>query len=203
LLGSRFRGNGGHGEYGRDEYQNFVAYMRKLDMHELNRKSPEAFKEAEKVPIIVVLDNIRSMHNVGSVFRTADAFLLQGIYLCGYTPRPPHRDITKTALGATETVVWKYFDTTKAAVLELKDEGYEIWSVEQVEKSVPLNKFDASNKKLAIVFGNEVSGVENEILQQSDGFIEIPQMGMKHSLNISVAAGIVLWELVRGKVPNP
>jgi len=203
LLGSRFRGNGGHGEYGRDEYQNFVAYMRKLDMHELNRKSPEAFKEAEKVPIIVVLDNIRSMHNVGSVFRTADAFLLQGIYLCGYTPRPPHRDITKTALGATETVVWKYFDTTKAAVMELKDEGYEIWSVEQVEKSVPLNKFDASNKKLAIVFGNEVSGVENEILQQSDGFIEIPQMGMKHSLNISVAAGIVLWELVRGKVPNP
>ncbi len=172
-------------------------------MHELNRKTTEDFKEAEKLPIVVVLDNIRSMHNVGSVFRTADAFLLQGIYLCGYTPRPPHRDITKTALGATETVAWKYFNTTIEAVQELKDESYEIWSVEQVEKSVPLNKFDASNKKLAIVFGNEVSGVENEILQQSDGFIEIPQMGMKHSLNISVAAGIVLWELVRGKVPNP
>ena len=174
--------------------------MRKLEMHELNRKSPEGFKEAEKVPIIVVLDNIRSMHNVGSVFRTADAFLLQGIYLCGYTPRPPHRDITKTALGATETVAWKYFNTTKEAVQELKDEGYEIWSVEQVEKSIPLNKFDDSDKKLAIVFGNEVSGVENEILQLSDGCIEIPQMGMKHSLNISVAAGIVLWELVRNRI---
>ena len=177
--------------------------MRKLEMHELNRKTTEAFKEAEKLPIVVVLDNIRSMHNVGSVFRTADAFLLQGVYLCGYTPRPPHRDITKTALGATETVAWKYFNTTKEAVQQLKDEGYEIWSVEQVEKSVPLNKFDPSNKKLAIVFGNEVSGVENEILQLSNGCIEIPQMGMKHSLNISVAAGIVLWELVRGKVPNP
>jgi 23S rRNA (guanosine2251-2'-O)-methyltransferase len=140
------------------------------------------------------------MHNVGSVFRTADAFLLQGIYLCGYTPRPPHRDITKTALGATETVAWKYFNKTIEAVQELKDEGYEIWSVEQVEKSVPLNKFDASDKKLAIVFGNEVSGVENEILQLSNGCIEIPQMGMKHSLNISVAAGIVLWELVRNRI---
>jgi tRNA G18 (ribose-2'-O)-methylase SpoU len=174
--------------------------MRKLEMHELNRKSPEAFREAEKLPIVVVLDNIRSMHNVGSVFRTADAFLLQGIYLCGYTPKPPHRDITKTALGATDTVAWKYFPTTKEAILQLKDEGFGIWSVEQVEKSIPLNRFDASNKKLAIVFGNEVSGVENEILQLSDGCIEIPQMGMKHSLNISVAAGIVLWELVRVRV---
>src|SRR4030095_5238830 len=169
--------------------------MRKLEMHELNRKSTDAFKQAEKVPIVVVLDNIRSMHNVGSVFRTADAFLLQAIYLCGYTPRPPHRDITKTALGATDTVAWKYFDSTKEAVQHLKGEVYEIWSVEQVEKSVPLNRFDASDKKLAIVFGNEVTGVENEILQLSDGCIEIPQMGMKHSLNISVAAGIVLWEL--------
>ena len=174
--------------------------MRKLEMHELNRKSPEAFREAEKLPIVVVLDNIRSMHNVGSVFRTADAFLLRGIFLCGYTPRPPHRDITKTALGATDTVEWKYFPTTKEAVLQLKDEGYEIWSIEQVEKSVPLNKFDASNKKLAIVFGNEVNGVDSEIIKLSTGCIEIPQMGMKHSLNISVAAGIVLWELVRQRM---
>jgi 23S rRNA (guanosine2251-2'-O)-methyltransferase len=192
--------HGGHGLRGDDECQNFIFFMRKLEMHELNRKSPEAFKDAEKVPIVVVLDNIRSMHNVGSVFRTADAFLLQGIFLCGYTPQPPHRDITKTALGATETVAWKYFQTTKEAVLSLQDEGYEIWSVEQVENSIALNKFDSTGKKLAIVFGNEVSGVENEILQLSNGCIEIPQMGMKHSLNISVAAGIVLWELVRGRV---
>lgn len=172
-------------------------------MDELNRKSVEAFRESEKIPIIVVLDNIRSMHNVGSVFRTADAFLLQGIYLCGYTPRPPHRDIHKTALGATETVTWKYFGATMEAVQELRAAGYRLWAVEQVENSVPLNGFNANQPApLAVVFGNEVSGVDAEVIKACDGCIEIPQLGMKHSLNISVAAGIVLWELVRTRLKN-
>jgi tRNA G18 (ribose-2'-O)-methylase SpoU len=175
--------------------------MRKLSMDELNRKSVAAFKESDKIPVIVVLDNIRSMHNVGSVFRTADAFLLQGIYLCGYTPQPPHRDIHKTALGATETVAWKYFATTQEAVQALREDGYQLWAIEQVENSVPLNDFDANQPApLAVVFGNEVEGVDAEVIKLCDGCIEIPQLGMKHSLNISVAAGIVLWELVRTKV---
>lgn len=170
-------------------------------MDELNRKSVDEFRESDKIPIIVVLDNIRSMHNVGSVFRTADAFLLQGIYLCGYTPQPPHRDIHKTALGATETVHWQYFDTTLEAVQALRAAGYRLWAVEQVENSVPLNDFDANQTApLAVVLGNEVSGVEAEVIKACDGCIEIPQLGMKHSLNISVAAGIVLWELVRTKL---
>lgn len=170
-------------------------------MDELNRKSVTDFRESDKIPIIVVLDNIRSMHNVGSVFRTADAFLLQGIYLCGYTPQPPHRDIHKTALGATETVTWKYFATTQEAVQELRESGYQLWAIEQVENSVPLNQFDTNQPApLAVVFGNEVSGVDAEVIKACDGCIEIPQLGMKHSLNISVAAGIVLWELVRTKL---
>lgn len=170
-------------------------------MEELNRKSVHEFKASEKIPLVVVLDNIRSMHNVGSVFRTADAFLLQGIYLCGYTPQPPHRDIHKTALGATETVDWKYFNTTVQALGSLKDEGYTLIAVEQAENSIPLHSF-AGNEydKLAVVFGNEVSGVDNEALKICDACIEIPQFGMKHSLNISVAAGIVLWEMVRKRV---
>lgn len=172
-------------------------------MDELNRKSVEAFKESDKIPVIVVLDNIRSMHNVGSVFRTADAFLLQGIYLCGYTPQPPHRDIHKTALGATDTVAWKYFATTQEAVQTLREEGYQLWAIEQVENSVPLNDFDTNQPApLAVVFGNEVTGVDAEVIKLCDGCIEIPQLGMKHSLNISVAAGIVLWELVRTKVKS-
>jgi 23S rRNA (guanosine2251-2'-O)-methyltransferase len=175
--------------------------MRKLSMDELNRKSVSAFKESDKIPVIVVLDNIRSMHNVGSVFRTADAFLLQGIYLCGYTPQPPHRDIHKTALGATETVAWKYFATTQEAMQALRADGYQLWAVEQVENSVSLNEIDANQPApLAVVFGNEVTGVDAEVIRLCDGCIEIPQLGMKHSLNISVAAGIVLWELVRTKV---
>jgi tRNA G18 (ribose-2'-O)-methylase SpoU len=175
--------------------------MRKLSMDELNRKSVHEFKEAEKMPVVVVLDNIRSMHNVGSVFRTADAFLLRGIYLCGYTPQPPHRDIHKTALGATETVEWKYAETTVEAVKRLKDDGYKVFAVEQVESSIALNKFDMNqHEPVAVVFGNEVSGVEQEVIKLCDGCIEIPQLGMKHSLNISVAAGIVLWELVRTKL---
>lgn len=175
--------------------------MRKLSMDELNRKSVADFKASEKIPIIVVLDNIRSMHNVGSVFRTADAFLLEGIYLCGYTPQPPHRDIHKTALGATETVEWKYFETTLDAVNQLKNDGYTVVAAEQVDTSVSLNEFDTNAfDKLAVVFGNEVSGVDEEVILACEGTIEIPQAGMKHSLNISVATGIVLWELVRERI---
>lgn len=174
--------------------------MRKLSMDELGRMSVDEFRQAPKNPVLIVLDNIRSMHNVGSVFRTADAFLAEGICLCGYTPQPPHRDIHKTALGATETVDWLYFPTTFAAVLALKERGYKIFAVEQAEGSVSLEKFTGSNSKIAVVFGNEVEGVDSEVLKLCDGCIEIPQLGMKHSLNISVAAGIVLWEMVRGKL---
>ena len=175
--------------------------MRKLSMEELSRKSVREFKDAEKMPVVVVLDNIRSMHNVGSVFRTADAFLIKAIYLCGYTPQPPHRDIQKTALGATETVEWCYHHDAVKAVQSLRNEEYSIFAIEQVEQSIPLHEFKPREyKKLAVVFGNEVSGVGNEVLQLCDGSIEIPQFGMKHSLNISVAAGIVLWELARLKI---
>ncbi len=168
-------------------------------MDELGRLSVTAFKEAEKHPIIVVLDNIRSMHNVGSVFRSADAFLVEAICLCGYTPQPPHRDIHKTALGATETVDWIYFDQTRDAVLALRNRGYRVFAIEQVDTSIPLQNFDNNGEPVALIFGNEVEGVNADLLDLCDGSIEIPQFGMKHSLNISVAAGIVLWEMVRGK----
>ena len=168
-------------------------------MEELNRKSVEEFKVSEKLPVVVILDNIRSMHNVGSVFRTADAFLIQELILCGYTPRPPHRDIHKTALGATETVMWRYNAETLNAVRELQERGFQVLAVEQAEGSIPLNAFSITQKPIAVVFGNEVSGIEDDVLQACDGGIEIPQYGMKHSLNIAVAAGIVLWELVRKK----
>ena len=172
--------------------------MRKLETGELNRKTIDQFRAAEKIPVIVVLDNIRSMHNVGSVFRTADAFLLQGIYLCGFTPRPPHRDIHKTALGATETVEWTYFDRAIDALDILLAKGYQLYAVEQVEGSIALQEFaPARDQKLAVVFGNEISGVGAEVLSRCTGSIEIPQQGMKHSLNISVAAGIVLWEICK------
>ncbi|MEO7530044.1 MAG: RNA methyltransferase [Sediminibacterium sp.] len=174
--------------------------MRKLSMDELGRLSVDAFKKASKSPVVVVLDNIRSMHNVGSVFRTADAFLAEGICLCGYTPQPPHRDIHKTALGATETVDWMYFATTMEAVLALKERGYQLFAVEQVEGSVSLEKFNTKDQKIAVIFGNEVEGVDSEVIKVCDGCIEIPQLGMKHSLNISVAAGIVLWEMIRTSV---
>jgi 23S rRNA (guanosine2251-2'-O)-methyltransferase len=169
-------------------------------MDELGRMSVDEFKQAHKNPVMVVLDNIRSMHNVGSVFRTSDAFLVSGICLCGYTPQPPHRDIHKTALGATETVDWLYFPTTLEAVTELKQRGYQIFAVEQAEGSISLERFVSADTKIAIVFGNEVEGVNNEVLKLCDGCIEIPQLGMKHSLNISVAAGIVLWEIIRNKI---
>ena len=163
---------------------------------DLNRKTVEEFREADKFPIVVLLHNIRSMHNVGSVFRTADAFLIGGIWLTGYTPRPPHRDIHKTALGATDTVHWEYSENVHEAIELLKQEGYRIFAIEQVENSVPLNVFKrVPNEKIVLIFGNEVTGVESAVLSECEGSIEIPQFGMKHSLNVSVAAGIVLWEL--------
>ena len=172
--------------------------MRKKTMQELQRKSVTEFRDAKKIPLIAVLDNVRSMHNVGSVFRTADAFLLTSVFLCGYTPVPPHREINKTALGSTETVDWKYFPSTAEALKHLNEEGYEIWAVEQVHDSIILNEIEwQGNEKLAVIFGNEVSGVEDDILRLCKGSIEIPQSGMKHSLNISVAVGIVCWEFVR------
>ncbi len=174
--------------------------MRKLSMDELNRKTVDEFKQSEKMPIVIVLDNIRSMHNVGSVFRTADAFLIKGIYLGGFSPQPPHRDIHKTALGATETVDWTYFPETTDAINALKQDGYEVWAIEQTEGSLMLNDlWMEKNEKIAVVFGNELEGVSADVIKLCNGCIEIPQFGMKHSLNVSVAAGIVLWELVRGK----
>jgi len=171
--------------------------MRKLSMDELGRKSVEDFKLADKKPLLVVMDNIRSMHNVGSVFRTADAFLISGICLCGFTPQPPHRDIHKTALGATDSVDWLYYENTVDAVLALKARGYKVLAIEQTEGSILLNDYKHTNVPTAFVFGNEVDGVSDEVLQVCDGVIEIPQWGMKHSLNISVAAAVVLWEFVR------
>lgn len=176
----------------------YLCDMRKRSMEELARKTVDEFRRSSKVPVTVVLDNVRSMHNVGSVFRTADAFLLESVLLCGYTPRPPHRDIHKTALGATDTVDWKYFPSTLEAVSALKDAGYEILAVEQVENSQYLNDFSFSNTgKTAVIFGNELTGVDSEVLKLVSKSIEIPQIGMKHSLNISVAAGIVLWEFFK------
>jgi tRNA G18 (ribose-2'-O)-methylase SpoU len=176
--------------------------MRKLTMDELGRKSAEDFKMANKKPIVVVMDNIRSMHNVGSVFRTADGFLIDGICLCGFTPQPPHRDIHKTALGATETVDWLFYEQTIEAVTALKERGYKVYAIEQTEGSISLEQFkeqypNVKDEFLAFVFGNEVDGVSEEVIAACDGVIEIPQWGMKHSLNISVAAAIVLWEFVR------
>lgn len=165
-------------------------------MEALNRKSVEEFHEAKKTPLLLVLENVRSLHNVGSVFRTADAFLLQGIYLCGYTGTPPHRDIHKTALGATETVEWDYFPSITEAIANLKEHDYTVWVIEQTTESVLLQDFQfPEDKPLAVIFGNEVNGVSDEALALADGCIEIPQLGMKHSLNISVSAGIVVWDL--------
>jgi tRNA G18 (ribose-2'-O)-methylase SpoU len=171
--------------------------MRKLSMADLGRLSVEDFKIAPKKPIVVVMDQIRSMHNVGSVFRTADAFLISGICLCGFTPQPPHRDIHKTALGATDSVDWMYYEQTTDAVEALKKQGYKVYAIEQTEGSIPLNTFEKKQEPIAFVFGNEVEGVAEEVIALCDGVIEIPQWGMKHSLNISVAAAVVLWEFVR------
>jgi len=170
-------------------------------MAELNRKSVEEFKQSEKSPVIVVLENIRSAYNIGSVFRTADAFLVEAIYICGYSAKPPHKEIKKTALGAEETVTWKHFKSAGEAIEELRNDGYKIYAIEQVKDSISLEKFESSDNKIAVVFGNEVTGVEQTTIQLCDGSIEIPQLGMKHSLNIATAAGVVLWEMVRGRIP--
>lgn len=177
--------------------------MRKLNMDELNRKSVDEFKRSEKIPVIAVLENIRSAYNVGSVFRTADAFLLTGIYITGYTAKPPHKEIKKTALGAEETVDWKYFANAQLAIEALKNDGFRVFSVEQTEKSVQLQEFSPEKgEKVALIFGNEVTGVEQSTIKLCDGSIEIPQSGMKHSLNVSVAAGIVLWSVSQNFAGN-
>lgn len=169
--------------------------MRKLLNSELNRKSVDDFKKADKLPIVIVLDNVRSMNNIGSVFRTADAFLINSIYLCGITATPPHRDIQKTALGATDSVNWRYFEETKLAISDLKKEGFKVYSLEQVEGSISLFEFTPDpDDKIAFVFGHEIKGVAQEIINISDHSIEIPQLGTKHSFNISVSTGIVLWD---------
>ncbi|HET9431057.1 MAG TPA: RNA methyltransferase [Chitinophagaceae bacterium] len=175
--------------------------MRKLSNKELGRKSIEEFRSSEKIPVIVVLENIRSAYNVGSVFRTSDAFLVEAIYIIGYSAKPPHKEIKKTALGAEETVTWKYFKTSGEAIDELKHEEYRVFAVEQTEGSCELQalQFDP-DQKIAVVFGNEVTGVEQSTIHICDGCIEIPQMGMKHSLNIATAAGVVLWELFRKRL---
>jgi tRNA G18 (ribose-2'-O)-methylase SpoU len=169
-------------------------------MEELNRKSVEEFRESAKMPIVAVLENVRSAYNVGSIFRTADAFLIEAIYLCGYTAYPPHKEIRKTALGADETVHWKHFNNVNSALEELRQQGYRIFAVEQAINSLKLDDIQQFEGKLAVVFGNEVTGVEQTTIENCDGCLEIPQFGMKHSLNVSVAAGVVLWELVRNKL---
>jgi 23S rRNA (guanosine2251-2'-O)-methyltransferase len=178
--------------------------MQKLSMDDLNRKTVEEFKRSDKTPVIAVLENIRSAYNVGSVFRTADAFLLQGIYLTGYTCCPPHKEIKKTALGAEDSVEWRHFSNACQAIEELKSKGFKVFAVEQVTNSFSLEKMDFDlDDKIAVVFGNEVSGVEHDTILQCDGCIEIPQLGMKHSLNIATAAGVVLWEIVRTRMNAP
>lgn len=172
--------------------------MRKLKVTELNRISVEEFKEADKLPLIVVLDNVRSQYNVGSVFRTSDAFRVECIYLCGISATPPHQEIHKTALGAEDTVNWEYFKDTKEAILKLKSEGYYIYSIEQVEGSLMLENLQLDpSKKYAVVLGNEVKGVQQEVVDLSDGCIEIPQYGTKHSLNVSTTAGIIIWDFFK------
>ncbi|MEW6467697.1 MAG: RNA methyltransferase [Bacteroidota bacterium] len=170
--------------------------MRKLKNEELNRLSPEQFRSAEKTPLVLVLDNVRSLLNVGSVFRTCDAFRIKALFLCGITGQPPDREIQKTALGATETVEWKYFPSTALALDHLKSEGVRVYALEQAERAVPLNLFSPpSGETMALVLGNEVKGVEQAIIDHCEGVIEIPQVGMKHSLNVAVSAGIVAWDL--------
>ena len=169
---------------------------RKLKNSELDRKSTQEFKAAEKTPIIVILDNVRSLNNIGSIFRTADAFLIEKIWLCGITATPPHKDIQKTALGATETVAWEYAENALELTKKLQEEKINVYAVEQAEDAVFLNEFSPQKgEKYAVIFGNEVKGVQQKIVSASDGVLEIPQLGSKHSLNIAVSAGVVLWDL--------
>jgi 23S rRNA (guanosine2251-2'-O)-methyltransferase len=170
--------------------------MRKLKLEELNRATIAEFKAGEKMPVAVVLDNVRSMHNIGSIFRTADGFAVEQICLCGITAQPPHREIEKTALGATQSINWTYYPDPMRAVEQLRNDGYRIVAVEQAESSIMLNKFNpVEGEKYALVFGNEVNGVSEEVMKNIDACIEIPQFGTKHSFNIVVSAGIVLWDL--------
>ena len=169
-------------------------------MDELGRKTVEEFRQSEKIPVIVVLENIRSAYNVGSVFRTADAFLLQSIYICGYTAFPPHKEIKKTALGAEDTVSWKHFKNIGEAIEEIRAQGFKVYAVEQAVDSWKLGSFTTEEDKIAVILGNEVTGVEQSTIALCDGVMEIPQLGMKHSLNVATAAGVVLWELVRTKI---
>ena len=170
--------------------------MRKLENSELDRKSVQDFKQSRKTPLIIVLDDIRSLHNIGSVFRTADAFLIEKIYLCGITATPPNKEIHKTALGATETVAWEHFTNVLEVIEKLKSENVAVFAIEQVENATFLNDFKTDKgQKYALVFGNEVFGVNQNAIAICDGSIEIPQLGTKHSLNISVSAGIVVWDL--------
>jgi len=171
--------------------------MRKLKITELKRLTPEDFKQTEKTPLIVVLDNVRSLHNVGSIFRTSDAFLIEAIYLCGITATPPHAEIHKTALGAENTVEWQYFEHTLDAVHQLKQKNYCVLAVEQAENSISIDKFQMENCRNAIILGNEVKGIDQAVMDSCDACIEIPQFGTKHSLNVSVAAGIVIWEIFK------
>ena len=172
--------------------------MRKLSLKELNRVDVPTFKAQAKTPLVIVLDNVRSALNVGSAFRTADAFALERVYLCGITAKPPHREILKTAIGATESMDWVYFEDTTTAVEELKEQGYQILAVEQATDSIPLQEFKlAPDQKYALVFGNEVKGVGEEVMQLLDACLEVPQFGTKHSLNISVCLGVVVWDLFK------
>jgi len=171
---------------------------RKLKNSELERVDIDGFKEAKKTPLIIVLDNIRSLNNIGSVFRTADAFLIEKIYLCGITATPPHKDIQKTALGATESVAWEYVESTENLISRLKNEGITVCAIEQAEQSVSLENYPVQiDKKYAIIFGNEVKGVQQSIVTLSEDVIEIPQFGTKHSLNISVSVGVVVWDFFK------
>lgn len=172
--------------------------MRKLENSELERKSVEDFKTSKKTPLIIVMDDIRSLHNIGSVFRTADAFLIEKIYLCGITATPPHKEIQKTALGATETVSWEHYENVTDVIKKLQAENTIVLAIEQVEQAHMLDQFKADPaKKYALVFGNEVYGVSQEAVGLCNGCIEIPQLGTKHSLNIAVSAGIVVWDLFK------
>ncbi len=169
---------------------------RKLKNSELDRINPEEYKASEKTPLIIILDNIRSLNNIGSVFRTADAFLVKKIYLCGITAKPPHKDIQKTALGATDSVDWEYAENIMEVIAKLQSEGVFVASIEQAEQAVNLNDFSIKNEMTyAVVFGNEVKGVQQKVVTASDAVIEIPQFGTKHSLNISVSVGVVVWDL--------
>jgi tRNA G18 (ribose-2'-O)-methylase SpoU len=168
--------------------------MRKLQMHELNRMDVKEFRQSEKFPLILVLDNVRSQHNIGSIFRTADAFRLEKLYLCGITATPPNREISKTALGATESMDWEYAEDVRSAVLALKKSGYTIIALEQIEGSIPLELHKPEPfPKTALILGNEVTGVSDSVLDLLDSSIEIPQFGTKHSLNVSITAAIVIW----------